>query len=269
VRPTNTTLSVRGERVGETRVRISGELATSDGLAIPGQTVQLSISESIERSVEPDRNGTYALLVQQSELPDGTNTSLLVTAAFSGEGTNLESTSTTKRLTFEPLITGESQSGGPETGPSGVGGSFDWLLIVIGVLAGGAVLALSWRYFRSPSSSDGDTDRAIAESVANTDELETLDLSHGQSLADERPETAVLWTYQNVREYLAGLTGAEDSDTHWEFYTKCQQQNLDEAQLSKLQDLVVAYETVRFHRSDTDIDVNARTIVGEPDWQQR
>lgn len=272
VRSTNTTLSVQGERFDASSIRISGELTTENGLAVPEQGVLVSIGDSVQRSVETNQGGTYTLFINQSELPDGTNSSVVVSVAYNSQGTNLRSTSITDEIEFEPFtesnvqggneggtLPSENEQGGNEGGtlPGGSPVVDLGLPVVVTATVGGVLLVLYRRYDRSPRPNQEGGTRPTGESTGRGEEKQqALDLSQGESLVDESPETAILWAYHTLREYLAVLTGAEDSDTHWEFYQKCREQGIDQEQLSQLRELIEAYEAVRFQNPlNTELEV--------------
>ncbi|QLH76891.1 hypothetical protein HZS55_06055 [Halosimplex rubrum] len=262
VTETATTLSIAGERVGET-MTLSGRLTTTDGDPLDDRTVRLTIPEGGDHTVQTGGNGTYSVTLSGSELSDGVNGSLAVTARFDGGGTNLGSVSTSERIQFETFgSTATQPSGGLPLGPVAV-------VVVCLVLAGlGAGVV---RYSRSDDDDERPPDGAdyISESDIETPDAaqDQPDFSTSWSLLEaDRPDTAVRYTYQQLREHLTSEVSVRHSDTHWEFLAKCRRSGLPEDQTVVLEELVQTYERSRFYGDGRDQDIDSLMDRIESTW---
>ncbi|WP_436932590.1 hypothetical protein [Halosimplex halobium] len=262
VTETATALTITGERVGET-VELSGQFTTVDGDPLGDRSVSLTISDSDDRTVRTDENGTYSVTLPRSELSDGVNGSLAVTARYDGSGTNLGSVDTSERIQFESF--------GPPTDQSSGGIPLDLVAVVAVCLLAAGVAVGVLRISRSDDGDGHSPNGTVGGSDPGNETPDAVqdrpDFSTSRSLLEaNQPDAAVRHTYQQLRDHLTSETAVRHSDTHWEFLAKCRQSGLPEDQTAVLEELVQTYERLRFYGDDQAQDVDTLIDRLESTW---
>ncbi|MDS0261430.1 hypothetical protein NDI56_18675 [Haloarcula sp. S1CR25-12] len=265
VTPTETALSVGVVTAGEA-VTMRGRLTTAAGASIANQSVRVAFGD-FQSTVTTNRTGYFQL-----QVAEGSNNAsfsageLLVTATFTGTGTNLDGSES------ETIVQVPGSSGGigatlaglvddEITLLEGVGGGF--LLVLIGAL-------VVWS--RRDTDTAEPTPEAVEPEVPSTDDdtveysREWLDLARS-TLSSNEPEMAAVAAYSAVRSRLAHEADLPDALTHREFVTACHKR-LESDRLSALSDVSVAYERASFKGSITydgavDAIDAATTVVDE------
>jgi len=248
IRETETTLTLRNDIEGE-NLRLSGQLLTNDGDAVPGQTVRLTVGETIDRSVETNGSGGFSIAISAGELP-ATDGTILASAAFDGAGTNLRSSSVTREIRAV-RADGTGTGNGAETGIfeaiRGVVANQPVVVLAVVLTVVGLPVLLVRR--RRTTNDDRKGGRS-PQSRAASDESRNKDipgLSHVKSLlADGRSEAAVELAYQSVRKTLGDRLGTDPAATHWEFFSDCRESSLAPETVDTVSELVEIYEQVVF-----------------------
>lgn len=248
VRETETTLTLRNESEGE-NLRLSGRLQTNDGTAVAGQTVRLTVGETIDRSVETNGSGGFSISVNAAELP-ATDETILASAAFDGAGTNLRSSSVTQEIRTV-------RAGGAGDGNGAETGIFEAIRGIVSnrpvAVLGGAItvvglsLLLVRRRWETGDNRDGGRSLQRSVPAGQEDSSEMPRLSGVQSLfADGRTEAAVELAYQYVRRSLGDRLDTDPAATHWEFFLDCQESDLAPETVATVRELIEMYEQITF-----------------------
>ena len=285
IEPTPTSLSVVASESEPGRLSVQGELATADGTPVDGQPIQLQIDGSEAKTVQTTDGefGTTTALSGESGDDDG-NVTVVVTAIFTGEGTNLEASRASTEITVSPPPDGTQGSIGGAVGTirdrgrelvqsldgTGLGAIlaaltwWQWLLVgmvVLAVIAGTYVFRERLANAiggsaggRQPTDDSGDTDAKTAftspdgsegEGAAQPADIRPLDASRRQLDAGEG-DAAVVSAYASVRSGLQDTTGDGRALTHWEFLEICRENGLTDEDVLALEQVTEAYEEAAF-----------------------
>lgn len=249
---TPTMLAFDATVVNEDRIIVVGRLLTQDGQPVPGQSVQLWLTEKQAISVTTNQTGYFQTPIRTALYEPESNVTL--NATFDGQGTNLESATaeTTLVVPAQPLTTLRSY----------LESTTFQISVSLGVLV--ALAAGLWllRRQRGSSAESADTDErgAVVDATAtgssaspSSDGLRrAIEAAHRQ-LSDGSPEAAITQLYPGVRQYLTTRYGLPASETHWEFYQAVVDSSLEDGWTSVIRDLTESFEQVRYAERDIDL----------------
>ena len=291
IQPTPTNLTIAASETAGDRISVRGTLATQSGTPVEGQPVSLRVNGTDVATVNTAASGEFERTVSvPPDLADGDrNVTLAVAAAFSGSGTNLESSRvrTTIRMSLSPAggdgqvesalgaIQNRGRSVLQSIGAGGLLANLAWwhwtlgIAALIALLGAGFVLrerlaeAVSGlisegRVSSEHADAEGDveparTDEDGTEEATQPDEVSPLDLARTHLDSGDANE-AMLTAYAAVRDELRESARDDRGLTHWEFLTACQENGLAEESLDALQQVTEAYEQAAFAPETIDRD---------------
>lgn len=233
-------------------VGVSGSLTLASGESVPGQAISIFVGETQVDTTTTDAAGRYEATIPTTAF-DSYESNPTIRVAFTESDAALAESRAETTTTLPPAFT---------TTENGVQQFFEQpgqLLIVVGLIGGlvlGSIavartagLAVPWR----PASSDAvtetatDTTAAASTTAASSDSptrAQTL-LAHAeQSLATDETATAVQSAYASLRLALAPTVPDSRADTHWEFYDRCKEANIEP--LDEAETVTTAYEEAMF-----------------------
>lgn len=267
VEETATELSIDTETEGNETpvVTVTGTLQTTTGETLGDHDVTVSIGDTQVDTVTTAPDGTYEATLSPTALPRETADPVIRTH-FDGTGTNLASTDATTTATLPSAFV--------TTELSFFGLSQLQLLSIAGITAlliSGLLITLvtnwgpNWhRRFNTPTDTTQQAQNASTTDTASTDkpipQATSLIEQAEQSLANNDTEIAVQLAYTSIRTVLTPQIADADGSTHWEFYTKCARNTLDEEALTHLETATTAYETAVFSPSSPPAD-RAETVL--------
>jgi len=229
VRETPTALTLDAAAVDETRVRVRGRLATTDGRALPNRTVALRVDGGRRETVTTGPNGTFAATVA-----GGDGGQFAVTARFDGEGTNLGA------ATADTSVAASS-GGFASQLPTGVLPGIVAALLVALVLAG-----VGWQ---RRSGTEAAAELATEDGGGADQQERDPGPDAGRLLARARERASDGASAEAVRDaYVAARVALGDrrpGQTHWEFYHD-RREALGAEREGALRRLTEAYESAAF-----------------------
>jgi hypothetical protein len=276
VRQSDASVSVSGSRMDDGTVRAVGRLTTEDGTPVANQSIQLRVSGRNVATVETDRTGVYrAIVAVPASVSD--RDSVTVAATFDEQSTNLRKASTTDEVALSAEAERTSIA---QRLVGSVTGAPWWAFLVFGsaLVPVGYALATRLGHDRRPEpASVPSSDRSTAAETELPDPSADVDLQFARErLADGDPEAATHAAYVAVKGDLSNRFGAEGPATHWEFFTRCRNADLDADSLDALRHLVQADERAQFASENLSVDAAesavevGRQLVGEdPDGPAR
>ncbi|MFD1514129.1 hypothetical protein [Halomarina rubra] len=228
-------------------IRVSGTLRTTDGQAVGGQRVALSIGGNEIETVRTNRDGDYnteVALPQDFE----SNGTVEVQATFSDEGTNLGSSAANATVSVS--------SAGGNTGlqsPSSGLSLEQFLTLVGGVVTLILVAVFGVRYWSRSSEPKNIAPAPASTPVESTTEQQSRSEivqnqleSARELLSEGQSDAGLVTTYAAVRASLKERV-ARTGLTHWEFYNESAAV-LSNDERSFLERLTSAYEQAQFSR---------------------
>jgi hypothetical protein len=234
VRQRPTELTVEAAHTDNRVFLISGTLAVPNGPVVPDRSVEIRVNGTAIGTTMTGANGTFETTVIIPESVTSGNgfdsvTPALIEVVYETDDTNLGSStaSTTARL------------------PIGVLG--DWLTFAaipaLFIIAVGIVLSW-WR--RDPQSAGGEFDESAGwqASVGEDVAAESVLSRARDTLAEGQSVVAAQLVYAALRTHLESEYRGNSSQTHWEFYHRCEE--LDDDELATLRDATEVYERVVF-----------------------
>ena len=230
---------------------LTGNLTLADGSPVTGQSLGVFVGDRQIETVTTAADGSYQTTVTATEFDDGTD-SPTVRVAFTGSETHLASSEATA------IINLPTASQTSSTDSSGV--SLQQLAGVgVGLLLLGIVLALGARVTgwdprdrlrpssASPTPATDDapptTDPSGEPSVQTTRSQQLLDEA-ATALAAENTTVAVQLAYGSLRAALQTQVDTSEPTTHWEFYDRCQDADIES--LTETKAVITAYEMATF-----------------------
>ncbi|WP_154018442.1 DUF4129 domain-containing protein [Halolamina rubra] len=265
VETTSTTLSLNVTGTSTERVRLTGQLATSEGTPIAGQTVDLRIAGTTVAAVETRADGTFSATVTPQAGLTGT---VPVRALYDAPSSNLAGATARTELDLTQL---RSETG---TGTDRNGIENDAWPLSVELLGGGgiavlSVLAIGWLVRRGEADVDDQpSSPAVSPSASSTDEGGTDRVAKATALLDDGDSAAAIQAlYGAVRR---SLSAGEDSQTHWEFYATASGQ-LQADRAGALERLTEAYEQVVYSpdgvatQDAADVVADAASLLGDDD----
>jgi hypothetical protein len=240
-------------------VRVSGTLETGDGRPLADRTVVLRLDGSQVGTLETDSAGVYSGTLGLEQSPDGdVHGNLTLVAAFSGEGTNLEGSSSRAVISVAP---GRSIADGNPDQVRTVG------LVLIGLVVLG-VLLVGGRWWRRREAAAGEGSQEASgvdrSSPSRSDrEREQLLVRRAQELLDQdAPQDSVANAYAAVRRHLESSLDLPANLTHREFLYACRD-SLDGEQYREFATLANAYERLTFASSVSTTEAREALAVAE------
>mgnify|MGYP006288231709 CR=1 FL=1 len=273
VDPTETSLTVSGERTSEGTIRVSGRLETPGSNGVPNQQVDLTVDG---RSVATARTGPEGAFAERVSVPDdtvseGRNVSVRIVARYERPNSNLLASRARTTLLHQP----------PTGGGNGVAvvdrvfdppGDVPVPLVVADAVGGLFVLALAVVYVRRRRTTRETTAIASDDGPASATDLretEPPDPSTGDpspmvagataALDDGDRDTAVKLAFTGLKRTTTERLGLPDG-THWEFFVACREAGLDDDRLDTLRRLTELYEQAAF-APRTVPEADARWVV--------
>lgn len=264
LRPAQTQLTVNTTppQTTDTTVPVTGTLSLQSGTPLESQTVGIYLNGSRVDTVETGPGGQYTTTLTPTSLDNTTNATL--TARFDGQGTNLVSSEAATSFTVP--------RGATQSGPLPVSGR---LLLAGGVGIAGALGILifvvfpqwrpAWLTTTEPASPDSsDTTPASETSDPTTTSVSQTDVAlttAEERLAEGDSAAAVQLAYSGLRSALSDDLNGGATDTHWEFYQRCEAHGIDS--LPQIKQLISVYETTMFAPtpvSDQDAAAAVRAV---------
>ncbi|WP_176451092.1 hypothetical protein, partial [Halorubrum sp. Ea1] len=231
---------------------LTGNLTLADGSPVTGQSLGVFVDDRQIETVTTTDDGSYQTTVAATEFDAGSD-SPTVRVAFTGSETHLSASEATATL---DLPTASQTSSTDSSGVSlqqlaGVG---------LGLLLLGSVLSLVARVtgwdprdrlrFSSSTSPTAATDDArpatdpSREPSAQTTRSQQLLDEAATALAAENTAVAVQLAYGSLRAALHTQVDTSEPTTHWEFYERCQDADIES--LAETKAVITAYEIATF-----------------------
>lgn len=248
---TPTTLDLSA-RVDGDRVRITGRLQTTDGDPIPGQTVDVAVTDQQVFSAETNASGYFVAHAPLDLYESGTTPEL--SATYRGVGTNLEAASATARVTIP-----EANQAPIGLTPLVLGGG-----VLLFAVAGGWVVLRRRRGGSTRSDVGASSDEASSGGGTASASVDPSGLRRAVGAALSRHRAgddaeAVVVLYPAIRAYLTERYDLPATGTHWEFYRVV----VDDADAGEwgtvVERVTEAYETVRF--AETAVDAEGVRVI--------
>jgi hypothetical protein len=287
IQPTESALTADSERTDAETVRVTGQLATANGVGVAGEPIEIQVGGTTLVTAETDENGTYD--VEFSMPTEGVGESLEIRALYAPDHTALDDAQATtsvqlpaeEREEDEDAITailGTAQ----QYLPASLLIFLDQNRLLVGSLStllGLTLLVLFASSFLMDLFTRRDDDEsATAESTGTRETVASPSSEGGEEIAPtllERArrqlqtghtDRAVETAYVAARRKLDdGLVSA--AATHWEFYRERQDNGISDEEVTALRSLTEEFEQAAFTNwevsSDTADDAieQAETVV--------
>ncbi|POG55593.1 DUF4129 domain-containing protein [Haloferax marisrubri] len=242
-----TALDVRARETTAQTVVVEGRLETDEGEAVRGQSVAVSVGGREVASATTGESGAYRTTI---DLPSGVAAeNATVSAAFDGEGTNLESSDATASIQLSNGATGAGAGNGAAGGLPVDPLDLAWVVAgtaVVGLAA--AVLLRRNGAGESAATPTADESAASGSDDSTAPEPSATGASALDSAADAldagRPNDAVVVAYAGVRRALSAAADVDDAATHWEFCDRCIDAGV--APADALESLTAGYERAAY-----------------------
>ncbi|WP_411964430.1 DUF4129 domain-containing protein [Haloferax sp. YSMS24] len=245
-------------RVDDETIVVEGTLSTDEGDSVATQPLTVRVGGTTVETTT-GVSGAYRTTVERPNEANTTNTT--VTVAFDGQGTNLESSSTTASIQ-QSGADGSNENTSPDGLPFA---TMDLLWVIAGTGLVGFVTAVLLRRRntetvgdeRDAEQSTTSDDEAAVEQASSPVSMAALS-SATDALSAGAPNDAVTIAYTAARTAVGATVDVEDSATHWEFYHHCADAGgVDAAALERL---TVGYEKAAYSGRSVDA-AEAETLV--------
>ncbi|QKY20484.1 DUF4129 domain-containing protein [Halolamina sp. CBA1230] len=262
VESTETALSVNASRATDGRVRLTGQLTTTEGAPVAGETIELRIEGTTVATVETDSAGAFEQLVTPQDGLDGV---VSVEAIYDAPSSNLAGATAETSVDLDaPPADRESAPGeeGTESGADSDGRDDGPLSrgagpLSLELLAGGGALVLSVLVIAWVIRRDGErgpTNQPQSPGTSTTPTSDSTDnggtmVDHAAALREDgESDAAIRALYNAVRR---SLSVGDETQTHWEFYTTASER-LQPDTTETLERLTQAYERVVYSPDELD-----------------
>ena len=247
--PTQLTLSTNLTGTQAPSVGVSGTLTLASGTPLSGEPVTIYVDDTAVVTTTTGPNGRYTATVPTSAL-DSSVATPSVRAVFTADDRALAESRTTATVELPAAFT-TTTSWLPQPTPALLGGA---AVAVVLLIAGGLGRHWQWRLPWRSRGNDTGVQATAADSSASppgqstpspdTSRAQAL-LAHAEeSLATDDPTTAVQVAYASLRSALAPTLPDSRTDTHWEFYNRCQNAGIDP--IDETEAVTAAYEEATF-----------------------
>ena len=241
-------------------VAVTGTLETAGGKPVPNTAVDLTVDGDTVDTVSTSRNGTFARTLTLSE--DADNSTASIGAAFSGEGTHLQST--TETVDLQPSGSGTPE--GIEPSPARNDGDLSLLPLPTRALlyVGGGMLALFgligfwWVRRDGTATPERPSADVSVPTESSRESSRALFSSAEQQLESNAYETAIVLAYVAVRRQLGQLLGIPETVTHRELSQSSPA--TDRIQNEELELITDEYERVRYAAETADEPTATRAV---------
>ena len=256
----NATLTEADTTTTSQEAVLTGQLTLPDGSPVATQPLTVFVGDQQVGTVTTAADGRYQTTVAASTLDEYAETAP-IRVTFAGRQTHLAASDATTSLTLPATSQPSSGSGVSLRLLAGVGG----VLLLFGLGVG----LIAWRTGWLPLTADASTATAATDatqSASNASEAPPTQQPHSQqllndaftALAAEDTTTAIQLAYGSLRAALRADVEAPDPATHWEFYQRCQDAEIDS--LPALEAVISAYELATFAQPAVSLE-RARDVL--------
>ncbi|EMA70437.1 hypothetical protein C468_00355 [Halorubrum kocurii JCM 14978] len=281
ITPVETQLTVNATVTGTDTEDISreavltGDFTLADGSPVPGQSLDVFVGDRQIGTVTSTADGSYQTTVAATEFDEGSDAPTIRTA-FTGSETHLAASEATTTLDLPTASQRDTEGSTEDTSETSLLGSSSISQIVQtagsevslqelagiggGLLLVGIILILVARRFgwdprdrlTPPSSASSTaatddtpptTDPSGEPSAQTTRSQQLLDEA-ATALAAENTTVAVQLAYGSLRAALQTQVDTSEPTTHWEFYDRCQDADIES--LAETKAVITAYEMATF-----------------------
>ncbi len=231
---------------------LTGNLTLADGSPIAGQSLSVFVGDRQIETVTTAADGSYQTTVAATEFDDGAD-SPTVRVAFTGSETHLASSEATAILDL-PTASQTSSTDSSRVSLQQLAGVGVGLLLLGIVLTLGAQVTgwdprdrLTSSSSTYPAAATDDTRPATdpsGEPSAQTTRSQQLLDEAATALAAENTAVAVQLAYGSLRAALQTQVDTSKPTTHWEFYNRCQDADIES--LAETKAVITAYEMATF-----------------------
>ena len=246
---TTTELSAEASTNAAGAVIVDGQLLTSDGEAVAGQSVAVALNGRILETTTTRPSGRYRTRIDFP--PNATIGNTTVVVRFDGSGTNLKSANASTGIAITDGNGGSSGGAFLDNLLPFRSSDLVWIGLAVVIVGVVTVVFARRRDARTDTDTTGTAETAVAEATdpepstpTETDVSASILDSANQTLSEGHPNDAVVTAYAGVREVLGDSVAVDTSATHWEFYRRCLEQGF--AQEESLESLTRGYERAAY-----------------------
>lgn len=230
----------------------TGNLTLADGSPVTGQSLGVFVGDRQIETITTASDGSYQTTVAATEFEDGSD-SPTVRVAFTGSETHLAASEATATLDLPTASQTASTDSSGVTLQQLAGVGLGLLLLGIVLTLGARVTGWDPRDKLTSSSSTSPTaatddarptaDPSGEPSAQTTRSQQLLDEA-ATALAAENTAVAVQLAYGSLRAALQTQVDTSEPTTHWEFYDRCQDADIES--LAETKAVITAYEIATF-----------------------